>query len=133
MKKHTDILLNNKLRVTEPRLVMVKVLHSQSKPVSAEYLIQKTQLDKVTVYRTLHTFVEHGLLREIDLRQGKLLYELADRPEHHHVVCTDCGVIEDVDACVFESLQSKVLRDSGFAKVTDHAMEFFGLCKQCDA
>lgn len=125
------LLTKYSLKVTNARVSIFKVLNNHSVPISAEHIQQKAKLDKVTVYRTLDTFLQLGIIREIDLRQGRVLFELTNRPEHHHIVCTQCGMIEDVQECVFNRLKDKVLKQSGFARVTDHAMEFFGLCKQC--
>ena len=127
------VLAEHGIKSTAHRSAVCKALDTYKKPVAAQELIKKTGIDKVTVYRILQTFVDAGLVREIDLRQGKVLYELTNRPEHHHIVCTSCGHVEDVHECMFGALKKPVLKESGFAKITDHVMEFFGLCKACNA
>lgn len=119
------------LKITTPRKKVLDVLDVYREPISADVIKQKTALDKATVYRVLSAFTQANIIREINLRQGRALYELANRPEHHHIVCTKCGTIRSIQECVFDTLKHKVLRQSGFAQVTDHAMEFFGICKKC--
>lgn len=124
----------NKLKAksTEPRLKILLALESSKKPVSAEALITQTRLDKATVYRVLNFLKSKSIVRLIDLRQGKSLYELQlNNHHHHHIICTKCGTIESIDLCLFNNISADVLQCSGFAKISDHSMEFFGLCKKC--
>lgn len=123
----------NKLQVkaTEPRLKVLLSLGSSKKPISAEEIISKTKLDKATVYRVLNFLEKKSIIRLIDLRQGKRLYELDSDEHYHHIICTSCGAIESIDLCLFSNISNKVLKGSGFAKITDHSMEFFGLCQKC--
>lgn len=118
-------------KVTKPRLIILSFLDKAKKPISAEDLILKTKLDKATVYRILDFFTKKSIVRLIDLRQGKRLYELSSYCDHHHVVCTECQEIKDIDICVFKSLSKQVLAKSNFAQINDHSMEFFGVCKKC--
>ncbi|MGB0757382.1 MAG: Fur family transcriptional regulator [Patescibacteria group bacterium] len=119
------------LKITTPRKKVLDVLNMYREPISADVVIQKTKLDKATVYRVLHAFTGANITREIDLRQGKLLYELADGQHHHHVICTGCNSIQCIAACTFSKLKSKIEKQSGFAEITDHTTEFFGTCKKC--
>ncbi|MBU1292590.1 transcriptional repressor [Patescibacteria group bacterium] len=120
------------LRATTQRVALLKELLEQAHPLSVEKLTQGmgNALDTATVYRTLDTFEEKGLVRKVELAQGRALYEHAGE-HHHHIVCTECGVIQDVDVCLPKSVQGTVQRASGFANVNEHALEFFGVCKKC--
>jgi len=120
-----------KAKVTAPRLSLLLALEQAKKPISAEELIAKTKLDKATVYRVLAFLSQKGVIRLIDLRQDKRLYELGRHCDHHHVICNTCGKIKAIDICVFQDISQQVLKLSGFNKIHDHSMEFFGLCSQC--
>lgn len=116
---------------TEPRLKILLALETAKKPISAELIISRTKLDKATVYRVLKFLEKKSIIRLIDLRQGKRLYEIQSDRHHHHIICTKCAKIEAIDLCLFQNISKKVLKTSGFAKITDHSMEFFGLCQKC--
>lgn len=124
-------------KATPPRLAVLKVLHEIEKPVSAPELVKKMQrlkIDSVTVYRTLTSFKESGLVRQIDFQHGVSYYELAPEREHHHVVCVKCDRVEDVgECCVASDMHANALRQSGFAQINQHALEFFGICQSCSA
>jgi Fur family ferric uptake transcriptional regulator len=118
-------------KATEPRLLVLAFLNKTKKPVSADDLIMHTKLDKATVYRVLDFLTKKSVIRLIDLRQSKRLYELSSHCDHHHVICTKCKKIIAIDICVFKSVGKQVLIKSDFAKIDDHSMEFFGICKKC--
>lgn len=116
---------------TTARLKVLLTLEQANKPISAELIISKTKLDKATVYRVLSFLENKAIVRLIDLRQGKRLYEISNNSHHHHIICTKCAKIEVIDLCLFSNISTKVLKGSGFAKITDHSMEFFGQCEAC--
>jgi Fur family ferric uptake transcriptional regulator len=75
-------------------------------------------------------FTEKGLTKQIQLQEGKFRYELATAAEHHHLVCTKCGDIQDISDCNIDGLEKDIEKKKKF-KVTSHALEFFGLCSNC--
>ena len=94
----------------------------------------KEVLDSVTLYRSLETLVEKSLVRPVDLRHGHTDYELVrEGTHHHHIVCEKCGAIEDINWCPESDLKNQILKKSkNFTHLTDHSLEFFGLCKRCE-
>ena len=89
-------------------------------------------MDQATVYRTVKSLKQKGIIRQIDLRQNHAHYEFADMAEHHHLVCAECGKIEDVRHCKVENWEGTVLHHSKhFAEIRQHALEFYGVCKTC--
>jgi len=118
-------------KATKPRVLILSFLDKSKKPISADDLILKTKLDKATIYRVLDFLTKKSIVRLIDLRQGKRLYELSSHCDHHHVICTKCKQIVAIDICVFKSVGKRVLKKSNFAQINDHSMEFFGICKKC--
>lgn len=123
------------LRRTAARTAIYKILERANHPVSIEEIsaspdVKKLGMDQVTMYRTIHSFVQKGIVRQIDFHEGKFRYELANIPHHHHIVCTSCGSVQDVDDCLKEAAQHAIEKQTGYT-VTSHALEFFGLCASC--
>jgi Fur family ferric uptake transcriptional regulator len=130
---YASLLRLHGLKATPQRLTVLSLLAKAKKPVSIAELQKKaSSLDNVTLYRSLETLVENSLARPVDLRHGHTDYELTtDREHHHHIVCEKCGAIEDFEWCPEPALEKKILKNTSFAKLTDHSVEFFGLCKKC--
>lgn len=121
-------------RITEQRKTLVRAIIKFQSPFSAEDLfgvLKKKNIDLATVYRSLTTFSDLGLLSTVDLSDGILRYEYISKEghHHHHVVCTECKMIEPVNFCVVQG-QEKIIEQMGYSDVS-HKLEFFGLCKKC--
>lgn len=121
-------------RITSTRMAVLNLLKKSKVPLDVAYV--KTQLknksinaDQVTIYRMLDAFVEKGLINRLDFHEGKFRYELADSP-HHHLICEQCGQIEDISDCPVKGFDTHIKKNKHF-KVNRHALEFFGLCKKC--
>jgi Fe2+ or Zn2+ uptake regulation protein len=92
----------------------------------------KSNVDETTVYRIIKLLNKQGVIKQIDLRHNHAHYELANMREHHHIICLKCGKLEDVDKCGVQDMQVRVLNQSKhFAKINEHALEFYGICKAC--
>lgn len=83
-------------------------------------------LSRTTVYNSLHTLTEAGLLRELEIETGNMRYDLAPQPRHSHFICRKCGRIFDMG---MPSLIEKEASE-GF-EVEDIDVYFKGLCPQC--
>jgi Fur family ferric uptake transcriptional regulator len=115
------------------RIRILEVLRESAIPLSAGEVrarLGEQGPDLVTVYRTLERFVGASLLRAVHLDDAVRRFELAERGHHHHLVCTNCGEMSDLDTCVLEPLEARVLEEHGF-RVSRHALEFFGTCQRC--
>jgi Fur family ferric uptake transcriptional regulator len=129
-----DILRKSGYKATHARLAILEIFAKVKRPMSAHAVIKMLpkNVDQATVYRTFKSLSEKGIIRQIDLRHNHAHYELADLAEHHHLICTQCGRIEDVRHCSIEEIQSNILRSSKyFAEIRQHALEFYGICKKC--
>lgn len=131
--KIQKILRDKGYRVTNERIELAQAL--DNKLSSAEEILRKlldkgVSIDLTSVYRTLDLFVDLGIAHMTDLGEGKKRYELADKDQHHHhLVCNNCGIIEDI-FLKEESFVKEVALKSKFS--TDHHhLEFFGLCRKC--
>lgn len=130
-----EVIRSARLRSTPSRNIVLSFLTGAKKPLSIdeikEYLVKmKHPSDETTVYRTIHSFIEKGLVRQIDFHEGKFRYELSDLPHHHHIVCTKCGSVQDVEDCLKESAEQVIQQQTGYI-ISSHALEFFGQCKKC--
>ncbi len=122
-------------RITEQRKHLVQAIIKFNGPFSADDLFEKQKkngIDLATIYRSLTTFIEHGLLIPIDFSDGVQKYEYLShngQHHHHHVICTGCKKIEPIKFCaIFD--QEKLIEKMGYTSIS-HRLEFFGLCSKC--
>ncbi|MBX2866536.1 transcriptional repressor [Candidatus Kaiserbacteria bacterium] len=130
-----SLLRDSGLRATKSRIAVLSFLEQQRVPISISEIAEKlgAVVDPVTVYRIIDAAKGAGIVKEVNLGTGSISYELApDGHGHHHVVCTSCHKIADVSSCHEELLSRDALKEArGFASITGHSLEFFGLCKSC--
>ena len=135
MQKEQDIILKeNGFKVTQTRILILKAFSVGCNPVNAEDIfksLKKSKINLVTIYRTLTSFEEKGILKRIDLHKDSAYYELNDH-HHHHIICTGCGLIESLGDCNEEGLSKSALKKSTkFKIISQHSLEFFGVCRKC--
>ncbi|PJA31793.1 MAG: Fur family transcriptional regulator [Zetaproteobacteria bacterium CG_4_9_14_3_um_filter_53_7] len=82
-----------------------------------------------TVYRGLAALEEAGLLDSIRMADKKR-YERADKAHHDHMICTECGHIEEFTHETIEVLQLAAAKERGF-ELSGHQLTLFGRCKKC--
>jgi Fe2+ or Zn2+ uptake regulation protein len=99
--------------------------------VTARDLRALIKADLVTVYRILQSLVEAHIIREVRFKDAAIRYEYARDQHHHHTVCTACGVIEELPECTMALDASTLRRSKRFAKISEHSLEFFGICMTC--
>jgi Fur family ferric uptake transcriptional regulator len=133
-----EIIRKAGFRATKPRLLVLTHLQKAKYPLGIKEIIEgigRKNVDQVTVYRILDSFKKAGLVVQVDFQHGRAYYELKDaKHDHHHIVCTNCDKVEDFTGCEYEKLATKALKQThGFAKVTNHSVELFGLCNTCAA
>lgn len=88
-----------------------------------------------TVYRTLPLFEKMGYLNRVHLDDGFVRYEICNHGEthsHHHLICTQCGALSEIQVDMLEDLEKQIQATTGFM-VTDHSVKFYGLCAKCNA
>ena len=124
---------NAHMRITKPRVAIIKSLLSYQGPVSIERIHQDAGpevCDLVTVYRCLSAFEEIDMVRRTYLHNGTCLYELTlSSPRRYHIICKSCGSTEQVDFFSLNGME-ELLRERGYAKIS-HVVEFFGICPVC--
>lgn len=120
------------LKVTTPRLEILDAFKHSPTPLNVKQLIKKlsSKPDIATLYRNIETLITLGLIKQINLSSREQFFELAARGHHHHLVCKNCGKLEDIQITE-PTIPKAILKKHGFAQITDHTMEFFGLCANC--
>jgi Fur family ferric uptake transcriptional regulator len=121
------------LKVTSARLDLLDILKHAKKPLSIKEIAKhmgQNNVDLVTLYRNIQSLQKLGAVKQINLKDKQAYYELADGAHHHHIICTSCGRIADIKISEMP-LNKTFLKNHGFAEVTDHSLEFFGICNKC--
>ena len=125
------------LKVTVPRLKILQILeNSATRHLSAEGLYKALlesgeDIGLATVYRVLTQFEAAGLVSRHNFEGGHSVFELDDGSHHDHIVCLDCGHVEEFVDEVIEQRQCAVAERSGFT-VADHSMILYGRCNRTD-
>lgn len=108
---------------------IVAILSRVDKPIDVSLLVKKIGVNKTTVYRQIEKLLERNILTEIDFGDGKKRYELKSLGHHHHIVCKNCGKLEDIE--IDEDNLIKSVIDKTNFKIESHSLEFFGKCLSC--
>jgi Fur family ferric uptake transcriptional regulator len=131
-------LKNIGLKATLPRLRILELFEkSDVRHLSAEDVYKKlvdegTDTGLATVYRVLTQFEQAGLLVRHHFESGKAVYELNEGSHHDHLVCLQCGHVEEFYDPEIEKRQEKVAKDRGFT-IHDHSLHIYADCtrKNC--
>lgn len=129
--------LHGKMRkVTGPRQAILEILRRHSGPMSIKQIHQNLsegECDLATVYRSMHLLEEMNMVKRFDLGGGGARFELlaeGDDGHHHHLVCTSCSDVVEIEECFPNELEKEIASRNGFKQVT-HKLEFFGICPRC--
>jgi len=122
------------LAVTHQRQVIWDTLlgmhgHPSPEEVYGKVRVRIPSISLATVYKNIRTFIEHGLLSEVSLHHGSARLE-TNRNPHHHMVCTRCRAIFDLDD---EELEPVCLRKGAPQdfRIHRYSVEVHGLCVSC--
>ena len=122
-------------RLTPQRLMIVSAIEGSDGHVSAEEIYTQVaakypHVNISTVYRTLELLEELGLVTKTNFGEGRVRYHPAEKGHHHHLVCTECGAVIDLDESSLSSLKSRLLREYKFTADLKH-LAIFGRCGKC--
>jgi Fur family transcriptional regulator, stress-responsive regulator len=122
------------LRVTRPRLAVLHAVHTHphahTESIIGAVRRELPDVSHQTVYDSLHTLTDVGLVRRIQPAGSVARYESRIGDNHHHVVCRSCGDIADVDCAVGEAPCLDVSDHHGFA-IDEAEVVYWGLCPDC--
>ena len=121
------------LKATVPRLKIINLFEtSEVRHLSAEdvYRILLTEgldIGLATVYRVLTQFEQAGLLVRHHFESGKAVFELNEGKHHDHLVCMQCGRVEEFYDAEIEKRQIRIAKERGFA-ISEHALYLYADC-----
>src|SRR3990170_2378639 len=96
-------------RVTPSRRAVIATVLQQSGHFSVDDLLQRCRgAGRATVFRTVRLLTEIGVVCRVLLEDGSLHYRVSQRGHHHHIVCTSCGGVKDLDECGVSDLVREV-------------------------
>ena len=121
------------LKVTLPRVKILEILessdsrHMTAEDVYKQLLERGEDIGLATVYRVLTQFVNAGLAEKHHFEGGQAVFELNRGRHHDHIVCQQCGRVEEFVDDTIEKCQRKVADKSGF-EIVDHSLIIYGRC-----
>lgn len=124
------------LKITTPRLKVLQILeqstgcHLSAEDVYKALLAMGEDVGLATVYRVLTQFEAAGLINRHNFEGGFSVFELSQGDHHDHLVCIQCGLIEEFVDELIEQQQHLIAERAQF-KMTDHALTIYGLCVGC--
>ena len=130
-----DELKSNGLKATVPRMKILDVFqrggqrHMTAEDVFRQLLSDNADIGLATVYRVLTQFEQAGILSRNHFESGKAVYELNEGQHHDHMVCLDCGRVEEFYDPEIEQRQQAVAQAKGFV-IADHALSLYAHCTQ---
>jgi len=136
------------LKATTPRLKILDLFqtstqrHLSAEDVYRSLMLEHQDIGLATVYRVLAQFEQAGILSRnyfansdstgaSSSNAGRAVYELADSQHHDHLVCLDCGKVEEFFDADIEAKQHAVARAKGY-ELADHALSLYAHCKKQD-
>lgn len=131
-----ESLRRGSLKLTAPRQALLDVLNRCAHPMCIRELhaaVADCPCDLATVYRSMHSLEKLRLVKRYDFGDGIARFELlreGDDGQHHHLVCTRCANVVEIEECGMAGLDEAIGSRNGFASVT-HRLEFFGVCPAC--
>ena len=130
-------LKNIGLKATIPRLRILDLFqttasrHMTAEDVYRHLVGEDTDIGLATVYRVLTQFEQAGLLQRHYFESGKAVFELNEGGHHDHLVCLQCGRVEEFYDAQIERRQNEVAKSRGFA-ISDHALYIYADCLKPD-
>lgn len=119
-------------RVTPSRRAVIAAVLQQEGHFTVDDLLHRCRgAGRATVFRTIRLLTELGVVCRVLLEDGSLHYRVSERGRHHHhLVCTGCGKVQDLDECSVTDLVRELSRSSGY-EIDGHWLEFYGHCAGC--
>ena len=134
---HADDLKSSGLKATLPRLKILEVFqtsdirHLTAEDVYKHLLAEGFDIGLATVYRVLMQFEQAGILTRSHFESGKSVFELNEGKHHDHLVCLDCGRVEEFYDPEIEARQRQIAQSRGF-ELQEHALSLYAGCTKVD-
>jgi Fur family transcriptional regulator, ferric uptake regulator len=131
-----ELLERKGVRPTKQRVEILAELAREPDDVTAQALWRRlrgrrrSQIGLATVYRTLSLLNEHAVIDSLSHHGGELCYRLCTEAHHHHLVCSNCHRVVEVEECGLDEWLNSVTARHGFVPI-EHHVEITGLCASC--
>ena len=125
------------LKVTTPRLRILrlfetsKIRHLSAEEVYRLLIGEGIDIGLATVYRVLTQFEQAGILQRHHFESDKAVFELNEGHHHDHLVCLDCGRVEEFMDAEIEKRQTRIATDRGFT-LREHSLSLYADCSKPD-
>lgn len=124
-------------RTTPQRLLVAEVLGAARRQLTAEELWHRVRrrsprLGRATVFRTVEALVDAGVARRFELDNHVYGYAACEPGHHHHLACSQCGRVEEIDEGYVRPVALRVAAETGFV-IDDARLDFYGRCAACAA
>lgn len=139
LEKIKKLLNSSSYKLTPQREATVRVLlENEEDHLSAEdvYLLVKEKYPEIglaTVYRTLELLTELKIVDKVNFGDGVARYDLRKEGEnhfHHHLVCIECGSVEEIQEDLLDDVE-EIVEERWHFIVKDHRLTFHGICREC--
>ncbi len=136
ISQESDELRRAGLKVTLPRLKILGILAGRERAhLSAEDVYQRLHdagedIGLATVYRVLTQFAEVGIVIRHNFASDRAVFELNSGIHHDHLVCVDCGRVEEFKDRVIEKRRADVAAVAGY-ELMSHSLILYGRCRDC--
>lgn len=129
-----SIFKEKKLKLTPQRLAVYNYLRNTTTHPSADAIyndihVQYPTMSLATVYKTLKTLVDVGLIQEINVGEGNFRYDGNSLP-HAHIQCITCGKVDDFVEFSLENLNSLAQEKTDY-EIVSNKVYFYGYCNSC--
>jgi Fur family transcriptional regulator, ferric uptake regulator len=136
-KNQTSDIKNSGLKATLPRIKILEIFqraqqrHMTAEDVYKALLGEGADIGLATVYRVLQQFEQAGLLSRNHFETGKAVYELNEGHHHDHLVCLNCGKVEEFFDSGIEARQHAIASEKGF-QLQEHSLALYATCIKAD-
>ena len=123
-------------KITGPRAAILEILRRHPHPLTNREIFSEMPAggcDLATIYRAMHLLEAMRMVKRFDFGDGAARFELVgenDDGHHHHLVCTECSEVVEIEECFPAKIEKQIAARNGFKAVT-HKLEFFGICPAC--
>ncbi len=134
---NSEELKSSGLKATLPRIKILEIFqraaqrHMTAEDVYKVLLLEGSDIGLATVYRVLMQFEQAGLLTRNHFESGKSIFELNEGQHHDHLVCLDCGHVEEFFDAQIENRQHEIAQERGF-KLQEHSLALYAHCVKID-
>ena len=137
--KSRQILIDNNIPVTKPRLLLIEILLKNRGPIKIEEIIKisKGKLAVSSLYRIVNNLKNFDVINEFMTPDNTKVIELSSLEDdhHHHIFCESCGAVYDFDINnqIELDLEKEILKveEKYNVKVNSHSLELLGYCNKC--